>query len=245
MKKNQEINRSILFWMLAIALTVSSALFSKPNPAAPAKTQAAAQTLKAEDKDGLPVPADYVDYSGEKSAYLQKITAASPSAFNAVLEFYRRELKAGKWLELPGALVVPGKKAALTFENAQKGRLTVLLVRNEDGKTGLTLAIKDAKGAKADGVLPPAGKARIYLGNMTEKEVVFAINQKKIAVKVESTDKKSPMKDAPCVEVAPGKYPFTLTRPGEKPEKDVIEVGANEIWGLIAGPGGALPLQMY
>jgi hypothetical protein len=45
--------------------------------------------------------------------------------------------------------------------------------------------------------------------------------------------------------LAPGKYPFTLALPGQALVKDNIEIGANEIWALVAGPGGALPMQMF
>jgi hypothetical protein len=247
MQRNQKVNRSILFRMLLIALFVSMALtvpVLETRAGVPAKAAAGSETLKAVDKDGLLLPANYVEYSGEKSAYLQKVTAISPTPLKTVLEFYRREMKSKEWLELPGASVTAEQKAALAFENTQKEKVILQLVRDADGRTGITLLIKSEKAAKADGVLPAAGKTRIYLGNMTEKQAVFTINQKKIAVKAESTSDKS-MKNAPFVELAPGKYPFTLAVPGQAPVKDHIEVGANEIWGLIAGPGGALPMQMY
>jgi hypothetical protein len=213
---------------------------------ATAKAQAGkkvTETLKAVDQDGLPVPENYTDYSGEQSPYYRSITASSPSALKAVLAFYKRELPLNKWKELPG---VPAgvNKAVMNYENDKQDRLEVKLNVNSKKGTDIALAVKSKGPAKEAGILPPAGKARIYLGNMTEDPVVFTIEKKKYNVKQQSTADKS-MKDAPFVDVAPGSYPYTLTQKGQKPASDKMEVGADETWGLIAGPGGAMPLRMY
>ena len=250
MQQNQKINRRILFWMLfsvlaaswSISTTIAGAKSGVPGntPASKAGTE----TLKAEDKGGLPLPANYTDYSGEESPYLHKITAVSPSPLKTVLEFYRRELDSRKWRNLTGPTGAVVDKAVLTFENAKKDRLVLKLTRNADGKTEISVAVKSEGAAKKDGILPLPGKARIYLGNMTDGQVVFDINQKKFIIKKQSVNDNS-MKNAPFVDVPPGKYPFTLSMPDQAPVKDAIEVGPDETWGLIAGPGGALPLQMY
>ena len=98
--------------------------------------------------------------------------------------------------------------------------------------------------AKAAGVLPPTGKARIYFGNINETPVTFNFDGKDVKVPVQSPGDTS-MKDVPFVDVAQGRHAFTLTLPGQAPVKDEMTVGANETWALAAGPGGALPLQMY
>jgi len=201
------------------------------------------ETLKAVDKDGLPVPENYTDYSGEQSAYYYSITASTPSALKAVLAFYKRELSLNKWKELPGAPAA-ANKAVVNYENDKQDRLEVKLTVNSKKGTDITLAVKLKGPAKEAGILPPAGKARIYLGNMTENPVVFSIDKKKFSVKQQSTADNS-MKDAPFVDVATGSYPFTLTQKGQKPSSDKIQVGADETWGLIAGPGGAMPIRIY
>ncbi len=201
-------------------------------------------TLKATDKDGFPVPDNYTDYAGEKSAYLRSITATSPSPLKTVFAFYDRELKSRSWRQLPGGAGITDAKALLLFENGKKERLALDLTRNGKGETDIRITVKSKEEAMKDGVLPSSGKARIYLGNMTEGQAEFIIGQKKYMLKKQSTNDGS-MKNAPFVEVPPGVYSYTLTVAGQKPVKDKIKVGADEIWGLIAGPGGGLPLQMY
>jgi hypothetical protein len=236
--------RSILLGMMFLAIQARWQVLTAAE--APGKTgdKAAAQTLKAEDKDGLPVPANYTDYSGESSAYIHSITANSPSPLKTVLEFYQKELKALKWRELPAAPGNTGNKALLIFENDKKERLSVKLIRNADGATGISLNLRKDGEAKAAGVVPPPGKARVYLGNMTERPVVFVLDRKKYNVKKESTSDNS-MKDAPFADLPPGKHAFTLTLSAQKPVNDTFEIGPDETWGLIAGPGGAMPIRIY
>jgi hypothetical protein len=45
--------------------------------------------------------------------------------------------------------------------------------------------------------------------------------------------------------VPPGKYKYSIKLPGRPSESDVVEVGADETWGLMIGPGGVLALQAY
>jgi hypothetical protein len=233
--------RSVLFLLLILTAAVLTV-----SVQATAKAQAdnkATATLKAEDKDGLPVPENYTDYSGEQTPYYRSITASSPSSLKAVLNFYKHELPLNKWKELPGALV-GADKGVVAFENDKQDRLEVKLTVNSKKGTDIVLTVKSKGPAKEAGIIPPAGKARIYFGNATDNPVEFAIEKKTYTVKQQSTSDPS-MKDAPYVDVAPGSYPFTLTLKGQKPAGDKIEVGADETWGLIAGPGGALPLRMY
>jgi hypothetical protein len=250
MKIDLKINWRILIHILVFVLFASSlfpTITAAVNPVEKIQKQtgnSVAETLKAEDKDGLPVPANYTDYSGESGPYLHSITLASPSSLKTVLGFYRNELKSRKWRELPGATGAGENKAALTFDNNQKDRLVLKLARNAAGGTDIKITVKSEGAAKKDGILPAPGMVRIYLGNATDGQVVFTIAQKKIAVKKHSTSENS-MKDAPFIDVKPGKYPFTLSGTGPTPVKDSIEVGPDETWGLIAGPGGAMPLQMF
>lgn len=57
--------------------------------------------------------------------------------------------------------------------------------------------------------------------------------------------------DGPTLDVAPGKYAYKLKGSGKLKgaggagPNDPVEVGADEIWGLMIGPGGVLPVQMY
>jgi hypothetical protein len=49
----------------------------------------------------------------------------------------------------------------------------------------------------------------------------------------------------PQLDLPPGAYKFLLKIPGKPAASDEINVAADETWGLLIGPGGALPPQMY
>ncbi len=247
MNRNRMMIMSVAFGTLFFAAQVTGPYSTlKAATAAPGKTadKTGAQTLKAEDKDGLPVPADYTGYEGETSAFIHSITATSPSLLKTVIGFYRKELKTRKWSETEGKSSITDSQALLSFENGKKEHLSVKLIRNADKTTGITVTVRSDAEAKAAGVVPPPGKARVYLGNMNDGPVVFVLEKKKYDIKTQSTNDKS-MKGVPFADLAPGKHEFVLTLPGKKPVKDTFEVGADETWGLIAGPGGALPIRMY
>ena len=202
------------------------------------------ETLTAEDKDGLPVPSDYTETSSETSPYRQTLTAVSPSSLTAVLALYRNELAAREWEEIPGTVAPTDTQADLLFNNPDKGQLVLTLTQNESGGTDISAVIRVEAAAKAAGILPPTGKARIYFANITDGEVTFNINKKDVAVGVQAPTQNS-MEGVPSVDLAPGKYDFTLTIAGGAPIKDSIELKADETWALAAGPGGSLALQMY
>ena len=227
-----------------ISFTNSTAGASSDGSSSDSSGGSASGQLTAVDKDGLPVPSDYANYSGESSPYRRTATTTSPSALKLVLEFYRSELSARQWHELPSTVGATDTQATLLFENNEPSRLELKLTQNADGGTDISLIAKMEGGAKKDGILPPAGQARIYFGNITEGQVVFAINQKEIKVGVQDPSQTS-MKGVPFIDVSPGEYDFTLTQPGEAPAKDKVAVGSDETWALVAGPGGALALQMY
>ena len=200
------------------------------------------EALKAEDKDGLPVPDNYTDYVGENGPYRRGLTAASPSILSSVLALYRAELVARKWSELPATVAPTDAKADLMFQNPDQGKLELNLSKNSQGGTDISLIIKSETAAKAAGILPPAGKARIYFANLND---TFNINGKDVNVAAGNPNSDRSMKNVPLVDLAPGTYNFTLTLPGQAPMKDSIKLAAGETWALAAGPGGALPLQMY
>ncbi|MBI1881922.1 MAG: hypothetical protein HYR94_27420 [Chloroflexi bacterium] len=198
--------------------------------------------LTAEDKDGLPVPSNYTNYSSEGSQFSRTVIVTVPADLTSVLEFYRRELPAQGWQEQADAAQVETSTAVLMF-TGDKGDLTLKLSQTA-AETEVKLAHKDTAAAKEAGVLPPAGQARLYFGNMTEAQVTFSINQQELKVDPQDPGQDS-MEGVPNLDLPPGKYEYTLTLPGQPAISEEIEVGANETWGLIAGPGGALPLQLY
>lgn len=199
--------------------------------------------LVAEDKDGLPVPDNYENFSDENSPYRRSLYVTSPSPVKALFEFYNRELSARGWLALPSTVGATDDQATQLYENPD-GQLDLRLTKNSSGGTDINLTVKMIAAAKKDGILPPSGQARIYFGNFTDGQIVFNIDQKEIKVEVQNPGQTS-MEGVPFVDVPPGEHVFTLTLPGETPLSDKITVGQDETWALAGGPGGALPLQMY
>lgn len=213
---------------------------TEPDEGTPA---ADAGELVAEDKDGLPVPDNYENFSDENSPYRRSLYVTSPSPVKALFEFYNRELAARGWMALPSTVGATDTEATQLYENPD-GQLDLRLTKNDAGGTDINLTIKMIAAAKKDGILPPSGQARIYFGNFTDGQIIFNINQKEIKVEVQDPGQTS-MKGVPFVDVPPGEHTFTLTLPGQAPISDKITVGQDETWALAGGPGGALPLQMY
>lgn len=199
--------------------------------------------LTAEDKDGLPVPDNYENFSDENSPYRRSISTDSPANLTSVLEFYNRELSARGWRALPSTVGATETEATQLYEN-EEGQLDLRLTQNAAGGTDINLVVKMVAAAKKAEILPPSGQVRIYFGNLTEGQIVFKINQKEVKVEVQEPTQNS-MEGVPFVDLPPGEHIFSLTIPGEAPSNDQLEVGPDEVWGLIAGPGGAFPLQLY
>lgn len=216
---------------------------AEPASSATPAQAAAGGALTAEDKDGLPVPADYTAYVGEQSMFRRGLTATSPSNLADVLKLYRAELTARTWAELPATVAPTDEQADLMFSSPDQGPLSLKLTRNADGGTDISLMIRDQAAAEAAGALPPSGKVRVYFANPNEAEVTFSIEGQDLQVPVDKPG--MTIADATHVDLAPGKYPYTLTQTGADPAKDEIQVGEGEIWVLVAGPSGALPIQAY
>jgi hypothetical protein len=196
------------------------------------------------DKDGIPLPEDYTSYEGENSAFRFGAKVSSPSPLKAVLALLRVELAARKWAELPATVAATDDKATLLFASPDRGKLELKLMRNNSGGTDVVLTVRSEAAAKAAGALPPAGKARIYFGNITGAQVVFTIDKQEIKVPVDVPGKTS-MEGVPFVDLVPGWHGCTLTLKGRPPISDKVEVGADETWALVGGPGGALAVQLY
>ncbi len=51
--------------------------------------------------------------------------------------------------------------------------------------------------------------------------------------------------DGPSLDLAPGKYSYSVKMPNQPAKRDDVEIGADETWGLLIGPGGTMQMQMY
>ena len=176
---------------------------------------------------------------GTKTPFRRELNANVPLSLADVLGFYRRELGKLNWKENKGA-VIAADHAAITF-TAPEGPAQLKLGR-KDGETTVKLTVKDPGAAEKAGILPKAGQVKIMFGNINAAEAAITFNNKTIKVAA-SAGTKAP--DGPALDVAPGKYKYSIKLPGRPAQSDEVEVGADEIWGLMVGPGGVLALQAY
>jgi hypothetical protein len=157
-----------------------------------------------------------------------------------VLAFYRRELGKRNWKEEPQGAVTTADKVVLAYTSPEGPAILKLDRAGDDTDISLSLR-KPAEASKA-GMLPKPGQVKVLLGNMTESEAVVTINRQTIKVSA-GAGSKGP--NGPTIDLPPGKYKISFKVARGPVQTEDVEVGANETWGVIIGPGGALPLQMY
>jgi hypothetical protein len=207
--------------------------------------KAPAGGLAADSHDGLPFPEGYKGIQSEGSRFRKQTSTTVTAGLNAVVDFYRRELPSGEWGEwkesTAGAKVEP-QTAKLAF-SGPAGSLIVQL--NATGQeVAITLASRDARAAKAAGLLPAPGKARLLIANASESAQVIAINKReyKIAAGAGAEDPKTGFN----WEVPPGNYAVEVKPPGGQGQSERLKLGADETWGVIIGPSGSyLAAQLY
>ncbi|MBB6308678.1 hypothetical protein [Xanthobacter tagetidis] len=219
---------------------------AKPDRPAPAKDARAAsapppapEDLVAEERGGLPVPKRLTMSEATKTPFRRELNAGVPMDLAVVLDFYRRELGQRGWKEEAEGRTVAADAATLRFTTPEGP--AVLKLGRKGSETTVNLALRNPEAAKAAGILPPPGKARVMFGNIEPQAATLTFDKKTIKVPA-NAGTKAP--DGPMLDLAPGKYRYAI-KVGGKTETDEIEVRADETWGLMVGPGGILPLQAY
>jgi len=91
-------------------------------------------------------------------------------------------------------------------------------------------------------VLPKPGQSKLLFGNMMPAAAVVTINNKTVKVGA-GVGAKAP--DGPTLDLPPGKYKFSFKAGNAPAQSDEIEIAADETWGILIGPGGALALHAY
>ena len=103
----------------------------------------------------------------------------------------------------------PPDSAALTFASAEGPAL--LKLGRKDGETTVNLAVRSPEAAAKAGVLPKAGQVKLLISNMSDAEAVMTIDKRTIKAGA-GVGMKGP--DGPIVELAPGKYKFSIKTAG-------------------------------
>ncbi len=248
-KGEQDVSLTLMKMGDAVNVSANGSALEKPDAttdtsasgdAASAPVSEPEKELEAEDAGGLPVPKEHSLSGSEQSLFRHGANASVPAKLASVLAFYRRELGKRDWKEDASKAVIKDDTAELRFATADGP--AVLKLARANGDTTVSLVVRDEDKAKKSGMMAKPGRTKLLIGNILDKEAVITIAGKTIKVPA-GAGSKGP--DGPTLDVAPGKYPYKLKGAGSAGSNDPVEVGADEIWGLMIGPGGVLPLQMY
>ncbi len=232
-----------------VAITINTDFSGKTNVSAngTALKSAAAKTkppspedLAVEESGGLPVPKAHELSEGEQTPMRHALKAELHLSLADTLSFYRRELGKRHWKEASAGAVITADHAVIAF-TAPDGP-AVLKLGRRSGRTTVELAVRNPAAAAQAGVLPKPGQAKLMLGNMLPADAVVTIKGRKITVKAGAGAKGS---DGPRLDLPPGKYTVAIKVPGAGSKTAALELAAGEAWGLLVGPGGALPMHMY
>lgn len=214
----------------------------------PADPNRETEQLEADVAGGFPVPKKHTmsapgswNLKGSTAAFRRDYNAQVPSDIGSVLAFYRRELAKRDWKERAEGAVIKPTTVAIAFTSPE-GPASLTLGR-KGKETIVSLVVKNPAEAAKAGILPPAGRAKVVLGNLGDVEASLTINQKTFKVAPGTGSSKTP--DGPTLELKPGKYKYVLKLAGKPNKTGEIVVSADDAWGLMIGPGGVLPLQIY
>ena len=220
-------------------LTAAAGAPSGPA-AAKAPAPASAEDLEAEESGGLPVPKRHTMSEGTTTPFRHDLKASVPLALTDVLGFYRRELGKRNWKEDVKGAVVTADKAVVAY--ASPDGPAVLKLDRKDKEISVELVVKNPGAAEKAGVLPKPGRVKVLFGNINDKEAALTFNNKTIKVAADAGTKAP---DGPTLDLAPGKYKYSIKPPGKPAQSEELDLGADETWGLMIGPGGVLALQAY
>ena len=163
-----------------------------------------------------------------------------PLALTDVPGFYRRELGKLNWKEESKVAVITADNAIIAYTSPDGP--AVLKLGRKDGATSVNLVMKNPDAAVKAGMMPKPGQAKLAFVNSNEVEAAVTINKQTIKV-VAGGGTKGP--DGQLLDLPPGKYKFSIKLAGKPASNEELEVGADETWGVLIGPAGALPVQVY
>ena len=217
-------------------LMVAGAKASAPK----APVQASAEDLEAEESGGLPVPKRHTMSEGTETPFRHELKASVPLELADVLGFYRRELGKRNWKEEAKPAAVAADSATLAYTSPDGPG--VLKLARKDDETSVTLVVRNPDATAKAGILPKPGQAKVMFGNINRAAAAMTFNGKTVNVAA-GAGTKGP--DGPMLDLPPGKYKYSIKLPGKPAQNDEVELGADETWGLMIGPGGVLALQTY
>jgi hypothetical protein len=196
--------------------------------------------LEAVYANGLPIPKPFIDKVATNAKFRVEVNATVSASVADVIAFYRRELGKKGWIEDANLSRSDSNKSTFVFHAPEGlGALTITKVRQG---TGSDLVLRKTAEAEQSGLLPNNGMATVVIGNSMTEPAAVTINGTTFKLKPgEGIGKPT----GPKLNLAPGSY-TSWTAIGTRPVvEDSFTVGDGEIWGLLLGPAGNLPIQMY
>jgi hypothetical protein len=234
--------------VMADARPGSAQASASANAAAAPPANAVAQNLEAEPDSALPVPKEHSMSSigtgklpGTDTAIRRELNASVPAELGSVLAFYRGELGKRGWKESAERAVVQPDQVQLGFTSPD-GPATLKLGRS-GGETTVNLAQKIPAAAAKGDLIPKPGQARLMFVNVGDSEAALTINKQTVRI---AAGAGGPHAKGPSLDLPPGKYQYSLKVAGHPAQTDAIEVAADDTWGLMVAPDGAvMPLHVY
>jgi hypothetical protein len=207
------------------------------STAAPAAT---ADDLEVEETGGLPVPRNHTESETDTTPLRRALSAETPLDLKSVLGFYRQELGKRGWKEEAAGAVLADDGATLNFTSPDGP--TVLKLERKDDTTIVSLVVSNQAKAAQSGMMAKPGKVKAVFGNLLSTPVTFTINKQTVKV-APGVGANGP--GGPTLELPAGKYKVTMKIAGKLEVSEDVDVGADEIWGFMAGPGGLMPMQIH
>lgn len=201
--------------------------------------------LAADAYDGLPIPVGHQGIQSEGSPFRKQARTTVVAELRQVVDFYRRELSSeewGEWKENAAEATVEKQSGKLSF-SAPTGSLSVQL-KAEGQEVAITLVSRDAQAAKAAGLLPSPGKARLFIANASDKAAVITVNKRKYKVAAGSGEEDP--KTGLNWEVPTGNYTVVIEPSGQEAQSERLKLGPDETWSVVIDPsGGYIAHQLY
>jgi hypothetical protein len=207
--------------------------------AARAAAIASDPVLEAEEIAGLVVPKPFGSRSQTSTRWRVEANATVAASVPGVLAFYRRELAARGWREA-GEPEARDESAVARYASP-RGPAILTLGRN-GRETTVSLVVRLEAEARASGLLPPQGRARVVFGNTTDGDTTVTFEGRTLRVGP-GVGAQAP--DGPRLDLPPGSHRLSIRIGGGAARTETLRVGADEIWGVMLGPRGALPIQLY
>lgn len=194
--------------------------------------------LAVDSYEGVPIPAGYDGIESEGSPFRTESRTTVAAQLEKVAEFYQSEMASGQWgswKETAADVDADRQTAELAFTGPDGGLMVQL--RANGAETQITLITQDAAAARNAGMLPAAGKSRLFIANDSPRESAITISGREYTIAA-GAGARNP-KTGFNWEVAPGNYTIEVeTRSGQL-QSETVKLPPNQTIGVIIDATGA------